>query len=140
MSPVYLETSAVLSWLFGEAQAKKAAKYIFQSELVLTSALTRVEVMRSINRVKGLDLINAAEAQRLRGLYDRTEASWNIMNLHDPVLQKALEPFPVEPVRTLDAIHLASALIFIEAYPDLEILSFDQRIIENANQLGLIIN
>ncbi len=59
------------------------------------------------------------------------------MELSGEVLTRAGQPFPVEPVRTLDAIHLATALVFTKAYPDLQILTFDQRISNNAQPLGI---
>ncbi len=45
--------------------------------------------------------------------------------------------FPVEPIRTLDALHLASALELLRLFPDLTVLSFDRRIVENLAPLGL---
>jgi hypothetical protein len=39
-------------------------------------------------------------------------------------------------VRTLDAIHLASALFLREAFPDLVILTADERVRGNAALLG----
>jgi hypothetical protein len=52
------------------------------------------------------------------------------------VSQRAEDPFPSEPVRTLDAIHLASALFLRQAFPDLTVLSADDRVRANAAQLG----
>ena len=39
--------------------------------------------------------------------------------------------------RTLDAIHLATALAFTEAFPELGVVSLDRRILDNAESLGL---
>jgi predicted nucleic acid-binding protein len=43
---------------------------------------------------------------------------------------------PIEPVRTLDAIHLASALLLRHSIPDLAIVTTDDRLRANASQLG----
>lgn len=45
--------------------------------------------------------------------------------------------FPHEPVRTLDALHLATALMFHEAHRALTVVSVDEGIRENAVALGL---
>ena len=50
---------------------------------------------------------------------------------------RAGQAFPVEPVRTLDALHLASALEFLVLFPDLKVLSLDDRVLANLPQLGL---
>jgi len=59
------------------------------------------------------------------------------MALSEEVLARASRPFPVEPVRTLDAIHLATALEFTAAFPDLRLVSCDSRVRENAEALGI---
>ena len=59
------------------------------------------------------------------------------MAVTSDVLARAGRAFPVEPVRTLDAIHLATALEFVATYPDLRILSFDERVRSNAEALGI---
>ena len=43
----------------------------------------------------------------------------------------------VEPVRSLDAIHLATALEFTKVVATLGVLSFDTRITDNLDPLGL---
>jgi hypothetical protein len=60
------------------------------------------------------------------------------MTVSDEVLRRAGRTFPVEPVRTLDAIHLATALEFTAVYPDLRVLSYDRRIRGNAEALGIL--
>lgn len=56
--------------------------------------------------------------------------------MDDDVVQRARRPFPLESVRTLDAPHLASALVARSAAPDLRVLTLDQRVRENAERLG----
>jgi hypothetical protein len=54
----------------------------------------------------------------------------------DDVLEAAKRPFPNEPVRTLDAIHLASALLARSAISGLALLSLDLRVRAAAAALG----
>jgi hypothetical protein len=53
------------------------------------------------------------------------------------VLSWLLDEPQAEPVRNLDAVHIATALEVQELYPDLEVLSLDQRILDNLVPLGL---
>jgi uncharacterized protein with PIN domain len=133
---LYLETSAVLTWLFGEARAGEVRSEADAAELVATSALTFAESERALVRAENEGLLRSADAQKLRGLLHRARAGWMVMAVSEEVLARTSRPFPVEPVRTLDAIHLATALAFMKALPDLRILSFDARILENARALG----
>ncbi len=138
MKALYLESSAVVAWLFSEPSAANVIRATEEADLVVTSQLTIVEAERAIRRAVALRLIKEASAQKLRGLLARHWKKWTTMALTDSVLARAGSAFPIEPIKTLDAIHLATALAFSESFPDLKILAFDRRISENATALGLV--
>jgi hypothetical protein len=52
-------------------------------------------------------------------------------------VDRARQPFPGSPIRTLDAIHLASVLVARSAVAGLELLSLDNRIRDVGKKLGL---
>jgi predicted nucleic acid-binding protein len=137
MKVVYIESSAVLHWLLGQSGAAEARRTVDQADVVLTSTLTLTETERALIRAETGGALKGGDAQRLKGLLNRAQAAWTRMAVSENVLARASRPFPVEPVRTLDAIHLATALEFAAAYPDLRVLSFDRRLQDNADALGL---
>jgi hypothetical protein len=53
------------------------------------------------------------------------------------ILERARRPFPGEPLGTLDALHLASALVALRSVLGLALLSLDQRVRHSGRQLGL---
>jgi hypothetical protein len=55
--------------------------------------------------------------------------------VHPALLAKVGDAFPVEPVRTLDAIHLLTAVEFRIALPGLQMISLVRRVRENAAAL-----
>ncbi len=67
----------------------------------------------------------------------RATAGWVQMELTADVRDRATAVFPVEPVRMLDALHLATVLEFAEAFPDVALLSLDRRVRENAEEFGV---
>ena len=138
MSALYLETSAVLTWLLGQAHAKEVRAAADAAQVVVTSALTLAESERALVRAESGQLLSARDGQRLRGMLQRAQAGWMRMAVTEEILSRACRSFPVEPVRTLDAIHLATALAFTKALPDLRILSYDRRILENSLALGIV--
>ncbi len=137
MSELYVESSAVLAWLLGEPRSKEALARINEAETVVSSALMVLEIERALIRAEGQSLLKAAECRRLRGLFAAASRSWILMEISENVRAGAARAFPIEPVRTLDAIHLSTVLLFIEAFPNLQLLTFDQRIGENAQALGI---
>jgi predicted nucleic acid-binding protein len=137
VSSLYLETSAVLAWLLGQALADEVRASVDSAQVVVTSSLTFTEAERTMVRAENEELIRAADGQRLRGLLRRASSGWMRMMVTEDVLARAGRPFPVEPLRTLDAIHLATALTFTRAFSNLRLLSLDRRILENARALGI---
>ena len=138
MSAVYVETSAILAWLFGESRSIEAMARINEADTVVTSVLTLLETERAMIRAERQNLLSAGECQKLRGMFARAARSWILMEVSEDVLTGAARVFPAEPVRTLDALHLSTALLFVQAFSDLLMLTFDQRIGENARALGIV--
>ncbi len=134
---VYLETSALLAWLLGETTAAQVRSVVDQAHTVASSVLTIVEAERALVRAERASDLTGADRQRLLGLLARARRGWTLMELSAEVRTRAGQAFPVEPLRTFDRLHLAPALTFARVYPDLSLLSFDRRIIDNAEALGL---
>ena len=136
---IYLETSAALAWLFGESTAATVRRTVDEADTVIASVLTVLEAQRALVRAETGGQITAADRQRLRGLLARAQRGWTLMEVSREVRERAGERFPAEPVRTLDGVHLATALAFARAYADLQVLSLDRRIVDNAGALGLAV-
>ncbi|MFN7925417.1 MAG: type II toxin-antitoxin system VapC family toxin [Bryobacteraceae bacterium] len=130
----YLESSAVCAALLERDAAARTS--LRAPGRRVTSALTITEVGRSIVRAQVAGRLNQQQGRTaflgLQTLVRRTE----IISVTEVVLTRAGQPFPVEPVRTLDAIHLAT-LEAIGAPPALvTVVTRDIRVRENAMALG----
>jgi len=60
----------------------------------------------------------------------------DIVSVTESVLARAGRPFPVEPIRTLDAVHLATAESLGEPPQLVTFLTRDARVSDNARALG----
>ena len=133
---LHAESSAVLAWLLGEAGGAFVRSTLESAELVMGSDLTLVECERVLIRATALGELSEAAAAARRSALNAAAASWHIAHLGRDVVERARRAFPIEPVRTLDALHLATALVTREAVADLEVLSLDARIRSVATALG----
>jgi predicted nucleic acid-binding protein len=106
------------------------------AERVVTSALTSAECTRALARVRALGRISAAEELAALRLLDAAEAAWDLHDLSEPVLAGPKRKFPSEPVRTLDAMHLATGMQVSAVVGQIRILTLDERMRGNAVQLG----
>jgi len=61
-----------------------------------------------------------------------------LVEMSDSVFARALRPFPVS-VRTLDALHLSTAMSLMSGAEPVELASYDTRMIAAAEALGIAI-
>jgi predicted nucleic acid-binding protein len=133
---LYAESSAVVAWLLGEASQDTVRDALSNAELVLASDLTLVECDRVLIRATVVGRITEGQAADRRAVLNEAAYHWGILHMDEEVFERARRPFPIEPIRTLDALHLASALMARSAVPGLSLLSLDQRIRATARKLG----
>lgn len=133
----YAESSAVVAWLLGERRGEEVRRALAPSERVVSSTLTQVECARTLARGLASGRVGRGDELAALRLLDEAVSTWTVLEMSGRVLTRARGTFPVEPVRTLDALHLATAMVFQEALPDLVVVSLDDRIRANAEALGL---
>jgi uncharacterized protein len=121
----YLDGSAFVKIVVEEPGSRRLRAYLARQRLRhVSSALLRTEALRAVRHLGPQALATVREALR----------RVDLIGIDDRILDAAgiLEP---RIVRTLDAIHLASALALGD---DLEaIVTYDQRMAEAAGLLGL---
>jgi predicted nucleic acid-binding protein len=105
---IYVDTSAVLRFVLGEAGALTELR---RAERLVSSELLEVESRRTIDRLARAGMLSPdAAADRLAAVGHWIEAI-DLVLLRAPVLSRAGDPLPT-PLGTLDAIHLATALVW----------------------------
>ncbi|MFY9690732.1 MAG: PIN domain-containing protein [Candidatus Acidiferrales bacterium] len=133
---IYAESSAVLAWLLGEKLGDSVRAVLRGAEVVMSSDLTLVECDRVLIRAVTTGEADEAAAADRRAHLNAAARLWHLWRISTEIMERARRPFPAEPIRTLDAIHLASALAARSAIPGLDLLSLDERIRESGKQLG----
>ena len=111
----YVDSSVVLRAVLGQRGALSGSDEAGQS---ITSALTRVECLRTLDRLRLEESLSDDEIVRRRGAVFRLLASFVLVDVTPPVLERAAQPLPTV-LGTLDAIHLTTALLWqeVEAEP-----------------------
>ncbi len=133
---IYAESSGVLAWLLGEETGHSVREVLRRAKLVMASDLTLLECDRVLIRAVALGEIDEGSAADRRARLHAAAAHWHVWRVSSDIVDRARHPFPAEPVRTLDAIHLASALAIRATVPGVELLSLDDRIRRAGEQLG----
>jgi len=121
---IYLDTSVALAQLLAEDCVPAPALW---ARPIASSRLLQYEVWTRVH-ARGLERSHAGDVRQLLGRIAMLELTL-------PVLARALEPFPI-PVRTLDALHLASADFLRRQGTQVRLASYDRRMLEAAQRLG----
>jgi predicted nucleic acid-binding protein len=104
----YVDTSALLRIVLREPDALDQLR---SYDTLVSSELTAVEAARTIDRLRLLGALSNDEViVRSRAISEWLEAM-DLVLLRPPVLSRASEPMPT-PLGTLDALHLATALVW----------------------------
>ncbi len=120
---LYLDTSAVVKLLLAEKESFALRQYLGDREWA-SSALLRTELIRALSRV------DPAVVPRALDLLDRP----SLLALGTRVLDAAARLLPPS-LRSLDAIHLASALQLRDELT--AFVAYDDRLLAAAAALGM---
>lgn len=122
---IYLDTSVALAHLLAEDCSPPESLW---AQPLISSRLLEYEMWNRINAQR----LGRSHGDVVRALISRVA----LVELAPPVLARALEPFPT-PIRTLDALHLAS-IEFIRAHRQtVSLASYDNQLLAAARALGI---
>ena len=109
----YFDTSTWLK-LYLREDGSKEARALARKYLPLSSSLLLLECFSALARKRETEDIEPSQLSQLIKRLRADVISLRLVNLSDPVLDKAQEVVLHTLARTLDAIHIASALVFQE--------------------------
>lgn len=122
---IYLDTSVALAALFAEDRQPPSSLW---RETLVASRLLEYELWNRVH-ARGLARVHDGAIRSLLGRIAFVE-------LERAVLARALEPF-AKPVRTLDALHLATIAFLREQGQKVTLASYDERLVAAAKALRL---
>ena len=124
---VYLDSSALVKLVVTEPETAALRRYLRAHPERVSSALARVEVCRALRRT------GATEATLRRA--DQILGRIALVAMDDPLLRAAAALSP-SGLRSLDAVHLATALSLdgLDA-----VVTYDRRLDAAAAQTGLVV-
>lgn len=121
---IYIDSSVALAYLLAEDRSPSPALW---RESVISSRLLQFEVWTRTHS-RGLTV---SHSQVVGLLLKRV----HLLEMVEPILARALKPFP-SAIRTLDALHLASADFLRSLGDPVVIASYDGRLVTVAREMG----
>jgi predicted nucleic acid-binding protein len=122
---IYLDSSVALAQLFAEDRRPPPDLW---DEPLLSSRLLQYEIWTRVHARR----LERLHGDKVRGILEAV----SFMELTPMVLARALEPFPT-PVRTLDALHLATMDFLRSQGQRFELATYDERLRTAARALKI---
>ena len=122
---IYVDTSVALAHLLAEDRRPPITLW---EDVLVASRLIEYEIWTRLHAYK----LIKSHGEAADGLLGRIA----FMELAPPVLERALDGFPI-PVRTLDALHLATLDFLRRQGQSIELASYDQRMLSAARAMGM---
>ena len=122
---IYVDTSVALAHLLAEDRRPPAALW---TATLVSSRLIEYEIWTRLNARK----LGESHGDAAHGIIGRIA----LLELAPPVLERALDTFPL-PVRTLDALHLATFHFLWSQRQPIELASYDRPMLTVAQAMGM---
>ena len=130
----YIESSALVAAILESDSAARAS--IRAGGQRVTSALTLAEFSRAVIRARLGGRITAQQQRAAILTLLTFTRRCHVVSITEAILARAGRPFPIEPIRTLDAVHLATAEALGDPPALVIIVTRDTRVRDNAAALG----
>lgn len=120
----YVDSSALVKLVIPEPESAALRAELARWERQVSSALVRVEVVRACARVDA----------RARGIAEEVVRALDLVAVDDELLDRAARVDP-SALRSLDAIHVASALLVSDGLG--VVIAYDERLTQAMAAVGL---
>ena len=131
---VYVDSSVIVAATLEQPGALRGVRWA----AAVSSELIVAELLRTLDRLRLTASTPDAELAQLREEAERNLAKLDLVPIDRAVLRRAGGAFPVA-VKTLDAIHLATALLWDEQAGEIVFLTLDRQLANAARACGLTV-
>ncbi len=129
---VYLDTSAILRAVLEAGSSPEIERRVTEARVLIASRLALVESARALLRLRKSALVAEARLADAARELDALWARCDLWELTPEVCDLAASVAPSRPVRTLDALHLATYLLARRRLGEVDLITADRRMAEAA--------
>lgn len=133
---VYVESSAIVTWLLDQPGAVEVEAVLSAADDIICSELTLIECDRALRRLQVVAGPGSLNAEAMRERLEAAVTAWALEPIAGRVVDRARGSFPDDTIRSLDAIHVATAVVVGASLGEIDVLSLDDRVRANARTLG----
>lgn len=132
----FWDSSALVPLVLVEIRSSDMERLLLQDGDIVSAAIAPIEVTSALWRRKHRNELTVAEIQNAEQLFANVSANWRAIEQSDEVVERSLDLLSRHQLRTLDAIQLATAILFAGRDRSLPIVTLDQRLATAARAEG----
>lgn len=125
---LYVETSAALRAVLERGLSPEVEKRFAAAGTLLTSRLSLVEAARAFHRLRAASRTTERDLARAERELDELWSRCDVWEMTPEVCDFAARVAPLHPLRTLDAIHVATLLVARRRLGNVDLLTADERL------------
>ncbi len=140
MAIIYLDASALVKQYVQEIGSREVQKLIKSADHSGTSLITRTEMAAALARAARTKILPSSEAQAAWKQFDGEWSALSRFYVSRQIIDRAAELAWQFPLRSYEAVHLASAILWQQTLEtQISVATFDRELWEAAKQAGLTV-
>ena len=132
----FWDTSALIPLMIEEAQSERMRLLLEEDRSIAIAAITPLEIASVLWRRRHAGLLRLDEHHAAEATFAELSARWNEITPTALILRKALDVVTRHPLRTLDAIQLAAAIVLSAEPACLTMVTLDKDLADAASAEG----
>lgn len=135
----FWDSSALVPLVLIETRSADMERLLLQDGDIVSADIAPIEVTSALWRRKHRNELTVAEIHDAERLFANISRSWRPIGQSDEVVDRSLHLLSRHHLRTLDAIQLATALVFAGNDRSLPIVTLDHRLSAAARAEGFAV-
>jgi uncharacterized protein len=132
----FWDTSALIPLMLAEPESDRMRQLLGEDGSIITASITPIEIASVLWRRRHAGSLRVSDNYDADAMFAELSARWDEVAYTDVVVETALDVVTRQPLRTLDAIQLAAAIVLSGRRSDLPFITLDKDLAAAARAEG----
>ena len=124
----FWDTSALIPLMLDEPESGRMRQLLAEDDSIATAAITPIEIASVLWRRRHAGRLRVDEHHEADVLFAELSARWNEVAYTSLTVETSLDVITRHPLRTLDAMQLAAAIVLIDAPLHIAFVTLDKNL------------
>jgi predicted nucleic acid-binding protein len=135
----FWDTSALIPLMLEEAESERMRQLLAEDGAIAISTITPLEIASTLWRRRHAGLLSVDQHHEAEAMFAELSARWSEVAQTSLILKTALRAVTRHPLRTLDAIQLAAAIVLCDEPSCMTLVTLDKDLATAARAEGFTV-